>query len=268
MSDKLFTLFIKISAILIIIYLLIPIFVILISAFNGSRYYDFPPTSWTLRLFTVFASRPEYLTALGVSVKVALAAVGVSLVSGVMAAFALDRYKFPGNAFLQGVFLSPLLLPQIIWAIGLIQYFALIRIGDGNLLGTFAGLVLAHSVIVLPYVIRLVLASLKFVDVDLENAAMSLGAKPIRTFFEITLPLIAPGVLVSAVFGFMISFTDVVISSFVAGSRNITFPVRIYSEMRSQGLRPEVFAISAIVVTLIVIIALVGEKTVRWSRFM
>ena len=110
MSDKLFTLFIKISAVVIIIYLLLPIFVLIISAFNGSRYFDFPPTSLTLNWFKAFINRPEYMTALGVSVKVALSAVVVSLISGVMAAFALDRYKFTGNAFMQGVFLSPLLL--------------------------------------------------------------------------------------------------------------------------------------------------------------
>ncbi len=252
---------------LVLLFVLTPIFVLVISSFNQSRYFEFPPTGFTLEWYKAFYASKEYQKALLISLRVALTAAGLGLLAGVPAAFALDRYKFRGNAFMQSLFLSPLMLPQIIWALGLIQFFSMVQIGGRSILGSFAGIVLAHSVIILPYVIRMVLTSLKYVEVDLESAAMSLGAKPIRTFLEVTVPIILPGVLVSAVFGFMVSFTDVVVSSFVAGTRYITFPVRMYSEIRTEGLDPLAVTVSAFVVIFIVIIAMIGERTAKWSRF-
>jgi putative spermidine/putrescine transport system permease protein len=252
----------KTIAHIILIFTLLPIVVVIISAFNASRYFTFPPESLTLEWFGLFIKSKEYQQALRVSVSVATAAVAIALVAGIPAAFAIDRYEFSGKGFLQGVFLSPLMLPSIVWAIALIQYFAYLRV-----LGSFPALALAHSVIVIPYVIRMVLSSLAFVDKDLESAAQSLGAPPVRSFFEVTMPLIAPGVIVGAVFGFMVSFTDVVVSSFIAGTKYITFPVRVYVELRSEGIDPLAIAVSAVVITLIVILALIGEKTIRWSRF-
>ncbi|MEN6436218.1 MAG: ABC transporter permease [Anaerolineaceae bacterium] len=265
--EKLNRILLIIFSILILIFVLSPIFVLIISSFNESRYFEFPPTGFTFEWYKAFYKSEEYQKALLISLRVALTAAGIGLLAGVPAAFALDRYKFKGNAVMQSIFLSPLMLPQIIWALGLIQFFSIVQIGGRSILGSFAGIVLAHSVIILPYVIRMVLTSLKYVEVDLESAAMSLGAKPIRTFLEVTIPIILPGVLVSAVFGFMVSFTDVVVSSFVAGTRYITFPVRMYSEIRTEGLDPLAVTVSAFVVIFIVIIAMIGERTAKWSRF-
>jgi putative spermidine/putrescine transport system permease protein len=267
MREKFNRILLLIASVIILLFILAPIFVLVISSFNESRFFEFPPTGFTLEWYQAFAKSKEYQQAILVSTQVAISAAALALLAGIPAAFALDRYKFRGNSFLQSVFLSPLLLPQIIWAIGLIQFYSLIQIGGRNVLGTFVSIALAHTVIIIPYVIRMVLSSLHYVETDLEKAAMSLGATPLRTFFEITVPIILPGILVSAVFGFMISFTDVVVSSFVAGTRYITFPVRMYSEIRTEGLDPLAVAVSAFVVAFIVIIAMIGERTVRWSRF-
>lgn len=262
MSNKLLSLLSNVVSCVILFFLLLPIILLIISAFNASAYFNFPPEKLTLAWFRKILDSREYQSALRVSTTLALSAVAIALLTGIPAAFALNRYDFKGKALLQGIFLSPLLLPSIVWAIALVQFYAILRAT-----GTFWGLVLAHSVILIPYVIRVVMSSLTFVDVDLESAARSLGASPLRTFFQITLPLIIPGVIVSAAFGFMISFTDVIIAVFVAGTRNITFPVRIYSELRSEGLDPLAVAVSAVVITAIVVIALIGEKTIRWSRY-
>ncbi|MHB8194318.1 MAG: ABC transporter permease [Bellilinea sp.] len=267
MTEKLNRALLPVISILILLFVLAPIFVLVISSFNESRFFEFPPTGFTLEWYQWFARSKEYQQAILISTRIAVSAAALALLVGIPAALALDRYKFRGNSFFQSVFLSPLLLPQIIWAIGLIQFYSLIQIGGHNVLGTFASIVLAHTVIIIPYVIRMVLSSLHYVEADLENAAMSLGAKPLRTFFEITVPIIMPGILVSAVFGFMVSFTDVVVSSFVAGTRYITYPVRMYSEIRTEGLDPLAVTVSAFVVVVIVIIALIGERTVKWSRF-
>lgn len=267
MSEKFYKICTITVSLLILFFVLAPIIVLVISSFNSSRYFEFPPKGLTLQWYASFFKSKEYQQSLIVSTKVALAAASLSLISGVPAAFALDRYKFPGNAFMQSLFLSPLMLPQIIWSIGLVQFFSMAKLGGVSILGTFTGIVLAHTVIILPYVIRMVLSSLSYVEADLENAALSLGAHPIRTFFEVTVPIILPGIIVGAVFGFMVSFTDVVVSSFVAGTRYITYPVRMYSEIRTEGLDPLAVAVSAVVVIAIVVLALIGEKTIRWSRF-
>jgi putative spermidine/putrescine transport system permease protein len=262
MGNRVSSLLTKIVVYSILFFALVPIIVLIINAFNSSAFFVFPPESLSLQWFERFLSSREYQSALRVSTVLALTAVLIALGVGIPAAFAIDRYSFPGKRVLQGIVLSPLMLPAIIWALALIQYYALLGV-----LGTFWGLALAHSVIVTPYVVQVVLSSLTYVERDLELAAKSLGASPTRTFFEITLPLVLPGVIVGAAFGFMISFTDVVVAAFIAGTRNITFPVRIYVELRTEGLDPLAVATSALVITLIVVLALVLEKTFRWSRF-
>jgi len=263
MSEKFLSRLSKGVAILILIYMLIPIIIIFVVSFDAGSYFRFPPkTGWSLIHYKeAFASR-EYMTAVRTSLIVATTAVVIALFVGIPAAFAIDRYTFKGKSFIQGAFLSPLMLPSIIWAIALISFYAQIRVS-----GSFIGLALAHGVLISPYVIRLVLASLAFIDKNVEDAAKSLGASPVRTFFEITVPLISPGVLVSIMFGFTISFSDVVISTFIASYKYITYPVRMYVEQRTEGLDPLAVAVSAILMFVIVIIALVGEKTVKWSRF-
>ncbi len=175
MSDKINRILLVGLSLVILLFTLAPIIVLVISSFNASRFFEFPPTGFTLEWYLRFLQSVEYQQSLAISGRVALTAAGLGLLAGTPAAFALDRYKFPGNTFMQSAFLSPLLLPQIIWAIGLVQLFSFLRIGGQSVLGTFYGIVLAHTVIILPYVIRMVLTSLKYVEADLENAAMSLG---------------------------------------------------------------------------------------------
>ena len=262
MNDRTFKSVSNTAALLVLLFMLLPIIILFLNAFNPSKIFEFPPRGFTFRWFVDLSKSEEYRNSISVSAVLASSAVGLALITGVPAAFAIDRYRFPGRNFMQGLFLSPLLLPSIIWALGLVQYYAFMRI-----LGTFPGMVMAHCIIIIPYVIRLVLASLSFVDRELENAARSLGASPVRTFFEVTIPLVTPGIIISTVFGFMISFTDVVISSFVSGARYITFPVRIYSQLRSEGIDPKSVAFSAVIMLIIIIIAMIGEKTIHWSKY-
>ena len=150
----------------------------------------------------------------------------------------------------------------MIWAIALLQFYAVV-----NLLGSPVGLVMAHAVLVLPYVARMSLTSFAYVSQNLEEAALSLGASRLRSFVEVTLPLVMPGVIVGAIFGFVISFTDVVVSVFISGVRFIPLPVRIYVEQRGQGLDPTAIAASAVVIAVIIVVELLGERFLKWSRF-
>ncbi|MCY1152823.1 MAG: ABC transporter permease [Sphaerochaetaceae bacterium] len=250
-------------AILVLFFMLIPIIMIMVSAFNDSEFFKFPPTGFTLDWIKKFFTNPEYSKAIQISLKVSISALCLALIIGIPAAYSLFKWDSNFSDFLQSIFLSPLMLPGIVWAIGLIQYYAIIGI-----LGSFIGLVAAHVILILPYVIRLLLSTLSYLDEDLENAAMTLGATPIRTFFEITIPSIVPGIIISSIFGFMISFNDVTISTFIAGTKYLTYPVRMYVELRTEGLDPLAVAVSAIIMFVTTIIALIAEKLWKWSQYL
>lgn len=253
----------NIIAIMVLLFMLTPIIMIFISCFNKSEFFDFPPTGFTLKWIIKFFHNPEYGQAIAISLRISLIAILIALVVGIPAAYGLFKWKNSFATTLKTVFLSPLMLPGIVWAIGLIQYYAVLGI-----LGSLLGLVLAHSIIILPYVIRLILSSLAYLDEDLENAAMTLGASPLKTFFVITLPSISPGIIVSTIFGFMISFNDVTVTTFIAGTKYLTYPVRMYVELRTEGLDPLAVAVSAIIMFVTTIIALVAEKLWNWSKYL
>jgi putative spermidine/putrescine transport system permease protein len=261
MNEKLFDLLRKALAYLALIFTLLPVIMIILGAFNPAPVFRFPPEGISLKWFVVFLNSKEYQSSITVSAIVAFMATIIGVLVGVPAAFAIDRYNFGAKEFIRSVFLSSKLLPRVIWAIGLLQFYASLR-----MLGSLSGLILAHSIIVLPFVFLIVLSSLAFVDRELEIAAESLGASPRRSFFEITVPLVMPGIIVSAILGFIASFTDVIVAAFISGTRNITFPVRIYVQQRGQGLDPVAVAGSAVVIVVILILQLVGEKLFRWSR--
>ena len=248
---------------LILLFMLAPIIIIFLNSFNSSRFFSFPPEGFTLEWYRRFLENNEYRKAIGISTELAFSAVILALSVGIPSAYALFKWDSSKRSILQAVFLSPLMLPGIVWAIGLIQYYSMM-----GLLGSFIGLVCAHAIIIIPYVIRLVTASLCYLDEDTEHAARTLGATPVKTFFSVTLPAIKPGIIISGIFGFMISFTDVVIATFIAGSKYITYPVRMYVELRTEGLDPLAVAVSAAIMFVIIIIALLAEKSLSWSKYL
>ena len=241
---------------------LLPIVVLVVAAFSPANYFTFPPDDWSFKWFAAFFTNREYQSALRVSIVVAAYSVAISLAVGLPATYSLSRYEFGGKNAIHTFLMSSLFLPRVIWAIALLQFYASV-----GLLGSPVGLVMAHAVLVLPYVARMSLTSFAYVSQDLEKAALSLGASRLRSFVEVTLPLVMPGVIVGAIFGFVISFTDVVVSVFISGVRFIPLPVRIYVEQRGQGLDPTAIAASAVVIAVIIVVELLGERFLKWSRF-
>jgi putative spermidine/putrescine transport system permease protein len=242
-------------------FLLAPIVVLVFSSFDTAPYFSFPPRGYSLRWYVAAWHSAEYQDALRVSLILAAGATLVAVPAGTAAAYALARGHWRGRGLVEALLLSPLALPLIVWAIALMQIYA--RIG---LSGSMLGLLLAHIVIVLPFPTRIMLASFARIDPALEQAARTLGAPPLRAFLRVALPLAAPGGVISIAFAFLTSFNDVVVSSFIAGARSLTFQVRLYSQLRSQGVDPITLAIGAVLATAIVLAALVGERLFRWSR--
>lgn len=247
--------------ILTLVFLMSPIVVLIFSAFDNGKFFRFPPRELSLRWFEAAFHSAEYQKSLFTSTIVGLLATAVSLTLGTLAALAIVRSNLKSKLFFEVLLLAPLTLPLIVWAIALLQIYS--RLGVSGSLG---GLVLAHATITLPYTVRIMIATLGQIDPNLDAAAKSLGAPPLRAFLRITLPLALPGLLTSAAFSFLVSFNDVIVSTFIAGASWITFPVRLYSQLRGQGIDPITLAIGAMIIGAILVVVVVGEFLFKWSR--
>jgi putative spermidine/putrescine transport system permease protein len=227
---------------LILLYLVAPVIVVVATAFTTTAYPVFPPQGFTLKWFERFLGMPEFTEAVRRSTFLALSSTTVATMLGTFSALALARYRFRGREAISAFMLSPILFPTIVFGLALLVFYS--RIG---LSGSFAGLVIAHSVLTTPFVIRLVMASLAEFDPAVEEASRNLGAGWWRTFLQVTLPLIRPGVLAGAVFAFIISFDELVVTLFLAGPDMTTLPVRIYTYVEFSS-DPTISAISTMLI--------------------
>jgi putative spermidine/putrescine transport system permease protein len=211
----------------IIVFLLAPIAVILVFALNPTPYIAFPPVGVTLRWFDKFFSSAEFMNSLWLSLRVAAAVVVLSTILGGAAAVAIARGNLPGAKLLTALFLSPLMLPAILTGLALFQLFILADLGR-----PVWGLVVGHTLVAVPYVLRTTLAVLQNFDRRVEEAAAVHGASPARVFREITLPLIRPGVIAGGIFAFIVSFDQFPISLFLVVPRGETLPVVLFNYIR------------------------------------
>ncbi|MEM8550778.1 MAG: ABC transporter permease [Pseudomonadota bacterium] len=240
---------------------LAPVVVLIFSSFDAGSIFRFPPREYSLRWYEAAVESREYRSALGASTLIGTLAALISLVFGTLAAYGLVRGGLRAAPALEAVLIAPLVLPLIVWAIALLQIYAWLGVS-----GSFGGLVVAHATVTLPFTVRIMVANFSQLDPALEEAAASLGASPLTVWWRVTLPLVAPGLILSAAISFLVSFNDVVVASFIAGAQWITFPVRLYSQLRSQGVDPTTVAIGAAIVALILIVGLLGERLFRWSK--
>lgn len=236
--------------------LIAPMLVIIATSFTTASYLSFPPIGFTFKWYELALRKTEFLNSFYYSLYVALAAAAVATVLGGFIAIALTRFRFPGRAFIDAFFMSPLVLPTIVIGIELLQYLSRMHMPM-----TTEILVLGHVVVTTPYVIRLMTASLTGIDLAYERAARNLGAHPIRAFFEVTFSLIVPGVAGGAAFAFITSFDNVTISVFLATPSRVTLPVRIFN-LWDQPIEPWLIAICAMVIVFTMILIALIERTV------
>jgi len=211
----------------IVFFLLLPIAIIAVFALNPTPYIAFPPVGVSLRWFAKFFSSSDFMNSLWLSLRVAAVVVVLSTVLGALAALAIARGNLPGARLLTAVFLSPLMLPAILTGLALFQVFMLAGIGR-----PLWGLVVGHTLVAVPYVLRTTLAVLHDFDRRIEEAAAFLGASPARVFREVTLPLIRPGVMAGGIFAFIVSFDQFPISLFLVVPNGETLPVVLFNYIR------------------------------------
>ena len=211
----------------IVFFLLAPIAIVSVFAVNPTPYISFPPVGFTLVWFAKFFANPDFINALWISLRVAAAVLVLSMLIGATAALALARGDLPAARLLTALFMSPLMLPAILMGLALFQIYLLAGIGR-----PIWGLVMGHTVVAVPYVIRTTLAVLYNFDRRLEEAAAALGANPLRVFFEVTLPLIRPGVIAGGIFAFIVSFDQFPVSLFLVVPKGETLPVVLFNYMK------------------------------------
>ena len=244
--------------ILVLGFLYLPIAVMMVMAFNQSALYELPvrfDTVW----FEALARNDRLLRASLNSVLLALANTVVATVLGTMAALAFARYRFRGRTLLQLLLFPPITIPWLIIGTSMLVLFFWIGIGRG-----LHAMLLGHVALSLPYVIVVVGARLKSFGPALEEAAATLGASPWQTFWRVSAPVMAPGVVAAALFAFAVSFDQFVISYFLAAPGVSTLPVEIYSAIR-KGFTPEINAVSTIIILVSMGIMLLVARFYRFG---
>ena len=229
------------TCLLIAVWLVAPTLVVIPMSFADKKSLAFPPTGFSLQWYENFFTNPQWFGSLVTSAKVALMVAVVATVIGTMAAIGIERMKSRTGGLIRAVLITPMIVPGVVLAVGVYAVYL-----DTQLVGTWTGYVLAHTLLAIPFVVIAVGANLAVFDARLETAAASLGASRLKTFFTITLPLILPGILSGALFAFVTSFDEVIVSLFITSPQLKTLPVQIFSSM-TRDADPTVAAVGSLI---------------------
>lgn len=243
---------------LLLLFLYLPIAVMMAMAFNRSELYQLPFVFDT-RWFSALAGNERLLQAGLNTIEVAAANTLIATALGTMAALSFSRYEFRNKQLLRMLLLPPIAIPWLIIANAMLVFFFWIGIKRG----LFA-MLMGHVALSLPYVIVVVGARLSSFANTLEEAAATLGANPWQTFWRVTLPVLAPGIVAAALFAFAVSFDQFVISYFLAPPGVSTLPVEIYTAIR-KGYTPEINAISTVIILVSMGLMLLVSRFYRFA---
>jgi putative spermidine/putrescine transport system permease protein len=249
----------SVMSILTLVFLVTPILVIIPISFSSAQYLRFPPPGLSLQWYRMLFAQREWVESFWFTLRVAGMATLIATVLGVLASLALVRGRFPGKALVYAALISPMIVPSIITAIAVYFFFARLRL-TGNPVAMALGMVIA----VLPVVVIIVSATLQNFDLRLEQAAISLGAHPVRAFTRVTLPLISPGVVSAALFAFLGASHELLIPMFLSGTRSTTLTVRIWNSVILQ-IEPIIAAVSTLFIALVLAV-LIANGLLRRRR--
>ena len=232
--------------VLALVFLTVPIVIVIPMSFSSAKALTFPPPGFSLRWYEAFFGDPRWMEAMWTSTVVAVISSVVALVLGALAAYGLRRGSFKGRDWAEGNFMAPLIVPTIIAAIAL--YLGLAKIG---LLGSFVGLVIAHTILNVPLVMMVMGVAIREFDPRIEQVAWSLGASWRYTVWKVMLPNLAPSVFAAWVFAFIGSFDEVIVTSFIAGKYE-TVPKKMFNELILE-VNPTITAVATLLIVLTVL---------------
>jgi putative spermidine/putrescine transport system permease protein len=244
------------------VFILMPLIVVGVVAFTSASFVSFPPPGFSLRWMAKVLADPAFMRPLANSLMLGLAAALSAAILTVPAALALARGRFKGAIEIESFLLSPLSLPALILSIALLFYLGRLGLGAGSF-----GLLIGHTVIVLPYMLRTVLSVARGADPALEEAAHVLGADRWRTFLHVTLPILRPGIVAGALFAFLVSFDEVAVALLMSTVSTMTLPVAILNYV-ANNYDPAIAAISLIKIVLVVTLLVALELGFGLDRLM
>jgi len=234
-------------AVLVALFLLLPIAIVVPMSFSTAISFEFPPPGYSLGYYAKYFTSEEWLQPTLNSFVIALGATVLTMLLVVPAAFGYVRYRFRGKAFVNLLMMAPLIVPHVVSAVAYYGFLGRVR-----LTGTHLGVIVAHGVLAVPVAFLVITATLKGFDRNLERAAMSSGAGPLRTFLHVTLPVLRPGMLVGALFAFLSSFNEAVVVIFIGGREASTLPKKMYESIRLES-DPVIAVVSTLLVSAVVV---------------
>jgi putative spermidine/putrescine transport system permease protein len=232
----------NISAVIVALFILLPTLVVIPLAFNDSVSLQFPPTSYGTKYFREFLSDPVWMRAMRNSFLIASATAALTILIVLPAAYGIERYRIGGRSFVLMLMLSPILIPNIVSAIGYFRFF-----GDLKMLGSHLSVIIAHTCLSIPPALLVMLAVMRGYPQNLDSAAAMCGANPRRAFLLVSLPVLRPGILVSSLFAFLQSFDETILVLFIGGRDATTLPKRIFESLRTE-LDPVIPVVSTVLI--------------------
>lgn len=241
-------------------FLILPTLIVIPTSFGNTAMLTFPPRQLSLDYYRSFFAQSDWVGSAVQSFQIATVVMVLALIIGVGAAYGLARSEFPGRKLVMLLLLSPIFVPGIVIGLALYLYFA--RLGIS---GTRLGLIIGHTIAVVPFVIVTANAGLKQVDRNLELAASLMGAGRFHVLRRVVMPLLMPSVIAAGLFAFLLSFDEVIISYFIASVREQTLPVKMYSAIRWE-ISPVIAAVSSMLTALALIVCVATALIQKANR--
>ena len=243
----------RIGVTLIFAFLIVPVLIVIAESFNGVNYLSFPLHGFSLQAYDTFFTDPSWVKATLLSARIALVSALIASVLGTMAAWALARTATRGKTVIYGLLYSPVIVPIIVLAISYYLFFS-----KTKLIGNWVAVACAYAVMGIPFVLVAVSGALRNFDPEIEKAARTLGASPIKTLWYITFPRIVSGIVAGAIFAFVVAFDEAVIILFVSGSGSITLPRKLWDSVR-YDLDPTLAVAGTVLIVVCVLMFLIAE---------
>jgi putative spermidine/putrescine transport system permease protein len=232
-------------AILVSFFLIAPTMIVVPMSFSTAVSFEFPPPGYWLGYYRSYFSDPSWILPTANSLLIASITTVMTLAIVIPASLGYVRYKFRGRGLVNVLIMLPLIVPQVVSALGYYGYLSI-----AGLVGTRFGVVLAHIALAVPVTFLVICATLKGFDRNLERAALILGANPLRAFIYVVMPVLRPGMITAALFAFLSSFNEAVIAIFIAGRDASTLPKKMFESIQIEA-DPVIAVVSTLLIAIV-----------------